>query len=107
MSKSISRSEYSATYIGMTVFRRQVLRALFGEIGAMVAEGRVNDFFNAAVQRLIDRGLAFGFTSASGLPWAEIDDEADLLFARKSVAPLLPQSAAVSDLPEALAPAIA
>jgi choline kinase len=107
MSKSIPRSEYSATYIGITAFRRQVVSALFDEIGAMLAEGRVNEFFNAAVQRLVDRGVVVGFTSTGGLPWAEIDDEADLLFARTSVAPLLQRFAEAPDRHEELEPAVA
>ncbi len=97
MSKAIAREEYSATYIGITVFRRPVVAQLFEEIHAMVAEGRVNEFFNAAVQRLVDRGLVVGLTSTSGLPWAEVDDEADLLFARYSVAPLLPHGEVLAE----------
>jgi len=96
MSKGIPRSEYSATYLGITAFRRPVVNQLFNEIGAMVGEGRVNEFFNAAVQRLVDRGLDVGFTSANGLPWAEIDDPADLLYAQTSVAPLMPLRGALS-----------
>jgi len=91
MSKSISRAEYSATYIGVTAFSGRVAAPLFDEIERMVAEGRVNEFFNAAVQRLIERGLRVGFTSTGGLPWAEIDDAADLRFARACVYPRLPR----------------
>jgi choline kinase len=94
MSKAITRAEYDATYIGITAFSRQISGALFGEIGTMIAEGRVNQFFNAAVQRLADRGLRVGFTLTGGLPWAEIDDPADLRFARSCVYPHLPGSPA-------------
>ncbi len=89
MSKSISRTEYSATYIGITAFSRHVVPALFSEIGTMVAAGSVNEFFNAAVQRMVDRGLRVGFSTTRGLPWAEVDDPADLRFARSCVYPLL------------------
>jgi len=90
MSKGIPRSEYSATYIGITAFSRQIAPALFDEIGELIAEGQVNVFFNAAVQRLVDRGLRVGCKSTKGLPWAEVDDEADLNFARSEVYPHLP-----------------
>lgn len=94
MSKGISRCDYSATYIGITAFSRQVTPMLFKEIAKMVAEGRVNDFFNAAVQRLVDKGLQVGYKPTNGLPWAEIDDENDLVFARTNVYPRLPRLAA-------------
>ena len=60
MSKSISRAEYSGTYIGITAFSRRIAPALFDEIGTMIAEGHVNEFFNVAVQRLVERGLRVG-----------------------------------------------
>ena len=89
MTKGISRSEYSATYIGITRFSGRIAPVLFAEIGTMIAEGRVNEFFNVAVQQLVDRGLRVGFTSTRGLPWAEVDDEPDLQFARTVVYPHL------------------
>ena len=89
MSKAITRSEYSATYLGITTFSRTITSALFREIGAMVGEGLLNEFFNAAVQRLVARGLRVGATPTLGLPWAEIDDPADLQYARTTVEPLL------------------
>ncbi len=107
MSKSISRADFSATYIGITRFSTRVTRALFDEIGAMVAEGRVNEFFNAAVQRMVDSGLRVGFSSTQGLPWAEIDDPTDLRFARSGVFPLLPQPAWKPSAQEELTPAAA
>ena len=91
MSKGISRAEFSGTYIGITVFSRRVTGLLFEEIGSMVADGRVNEFFNRAVQNLVDRGLRVGFSSTKGLPWAEVDDPADLRYARACVCPRLPK----------------
>jgi len=107
MGKSISRAEYSATYIGITAFSRRIAAALFDEIGTMVAEGHVNEFFNAAVQRLVERGLQVGFISTQSLPWAEIDDAADLQFAKSNVYPRLPQLAVAAASSGGLAPAMA
>lgn len=90
MSKGIPRSDYSATYIGITLFSRQIAPVVFDEIGEMIAEGQTNVFFNAAVQRLVDSGLRVGLKPTRGLPWAEVDDESDLAFARKEVHPYLP-----------------
>ena len=89
MSKDISRSEYSATYIGITRFSRRIAPVLFSEIGSIIREGRVHEFYNVAVQQLVDRGLPVRFTSTRGLPWAEVDNEADLQFARTAVYPRL------------------
>ncbi len=106
MSKDIPRYESSGTYVGITAFSHTVTPALFEEIGAMVAEGRVNEFFNAAVQRLVDRGLEVGAAFTRGLPWAEIDDPADLRFAVREVYPRLLTPAVLLNQKEELALAI-
>jgi L-glutamine-phosphate cytidylyltransferase len=51
----------------------------------VIAAGRVNEFFNFAVQELANEGVPVGYTSTVGLPWAEIDDPVDLMFAQQSV----------------------
>ncbi|HPQ14847.1 MAG TPA: phosphocholine cytidylyltransferase family protein [Bryobacteraceae bacterium] len=89
MSKAITRAEYSATYIGITAFSRRITLDLFEEIEAQIRQGRVDEFFNAAVERLIERGVRVGYTTTAGLPWAEIDDEADLHFANTEIYPRL------------------
>jgi hypothetical protein len=55
----------------------------------MLAAGRVNEFFNVAVQELANEGVRVGYTSTDDLPWAEIDDPVDLMFAQPSVFPQL------------------
>jgi len=55
----------------------------------VIAAGRVNEFFNVAVQELASEGVSVGYTSTDGLPWAEIDDPVDLMFAQQSVFPQL------------------
>jgi choline kinase len=106
MSKGIPQYRSSGTYIGVTAFSHTVTPLLFKEIGAMVAEGRVNEFFNTAVQQLVDRGLDVCPASTHGLPWAEIDDPADLRFALREVYPRLPSPAVLLDREEELEPAI-
>ena len=58
-------------------------------MGELISDGRVNEFFNAAVQELSDEGIHVGFTTTGGLPWAEIDDPLDLTFAQQNVFPQL------------------
>ena len=89
MSKKISRSEFNGTYIGITTFSLAIQRDFFRVLDKLVLDGRVNEFFNAAVQELADAGVKVGFTSTAGLSWAEIDDPADLAFARERVFPKL------------------
>ena len=89
MSKSITRNEFSGTYIGMTTISLGVQRRFFTSMRSLIEAGRVNEFFNVAVQDLADKGVMIGSTSTAGLPWAEIDDPADLAFAREHVFPRL------------------
>jgi L-glutamine-phosphate cytidylyltransferase len=89
MSKKIPRSEFSGTYIGITTFSIGIQRDFFRSLDKLVAGGHVNEFFNVAVQELADTGVKVGFTSTAGLSWAEIDDPADLVFAREQVFPKL------------------
>ena len=92
MSKRITQSQFSGTYIGITCFSWTVQNKLFGKIDNLVRSRGENEFFNVAVQQLADEGLQFGFTSTGDLAWAEIDDAGDLAFARVHVFPRLTAS---------------
>src|SRR5215813_10365281 len=87
MSKKISKSEFSGTYIGITVFHQTINARFFGKMQDLIDAGRINEFFNVAVQELVDHGLRVGFTTTAGAPWAEIDDPVDLTFAQENVFP--------------------
>jgi choline kinase len=89
MSKKIAREQFSGTYIGITVFCRAVQERFFRKMNDLITHGRVNEFFNAAVQELANEGLQVGYTSTEGLAWAEIDDPLDLTFAQQNVFPQL------------------
>jgi L-glutamine-phosphate cytidylyltransferase len=89
MSKKISRKEFSGTYIGITVFSKSVQNQFFDKMDNLIGAGRVNDFFNVAVQELANEGVHVGFTSTEGSAWAEIDDPIDLIFAQQNVFPQL------------------
>jgi choline kinase len=89
MSKKISREKFSGTYIGITVFCKDIQDRFVHKMEDVIAAGRVNEFFNVAVQELANDGVRVGYTSTDGLPWAEIDDPVDLMFAQQSVFPQL------------------
>src|SRR6185369_4244911 len=77
MSKKISRERFSGTYIGITIFSKAIQAQFFHKMSALISAGRVNEFFNIAVQELVDEGVHVGYTSTDGLAWAEIDDPTD------------------------------
>lgn len=95
MSKKISKEEFSGTYIGITLFDHAINARFFGKMRELIEGGRVNEFFNAAVQELADEGLRVGFTTTAGAAWAEIDDPLDLSFAQQNVFPQLALAATV------------
>ena len=89
MSKKISREDFSGTYIGITVFSKSIQNQFFRTMNMLIGSGRVNEFFNIAVQQLANEGVHVGLTSTDGLAWAEIDDPVDLSFAQRNVFPQL------------------
>ncbi|MDX2152140.1 MAG: phosphocholine cytidylyltransferase family protein [Bryobacteraceae bacterium] len=99
MSKGLTPKDASGTYIGFTRFSHEITGPLFDEIRAMVENGFVNQFFNSAVQHLVDGGLRVGVTYTAKLPWAEIDDPSDYRAAWRDVYPLLPWAAATATDP--------
>ena len=94
MNKRISREDFSGTYIGITVFCKAIESRFFRTMNELIAAGRVNDFFNSAVQQLANDGVQVGYTSTDGCAWAEIDDPLDLTFAQRHVFPQLTTAAA-------------
>jgi len=89
MSKQISREHFSGTYIGITIFSKVIQARLFDQMRMLIFSGRVNEFFNVAVQNLVDEGVHVGYTSTDGMAWAEIDDPTDLSFAQQNIFPQL------------------
>jgi L-glutamine-phosphate cytidylyltransferase len=89
MSKKIAREQFNGTYIGITIFSKDIQARFFKTMTSLISAGRVNEFFNVAVQELVDEGVHAGYTSTDGLAWAEIDDPTDLSFAQQNVFPQL------------------
>jgi choline kinase len=93
MSKKITREEFNGTYIGITVFSKKITERFACKMSGLISAGRVNEFFNVAVQELADEGIHVGYTSTDGLAWAEIDDPLDLSFAQQYIFPQLATAA--------------
>jgi L-glutamine-phosphate cytidylyltransferase len=56
MSKKISQEEFSGTYIGITVFSKAIQDRFLRTMNELISAGRVNEFFNVAVQQLANEG---------------------------------------------------
>ena len=89
MGKQITENEFSATYIGITVFSRCIVDRFFAELDLLIREKQEKVFFNVGVQQLIEEGVRVGYTLTADRVWAEIDDPGDLGFARLHVFPKL------------------
>jgi choline kinase len=89
MSKQIAQEDFSATYIGVTVFRSRIAGRFLEKLDQMIHGGQKQIFFNAGVQQLIEEGVWVGYTETGGHPWVEIDDARDLALARLYVFPKL------------------
>ena len=94
MRKGIPREKSSGTYIGITVFSQAICERFFAEMQRLIDERQVDVFFNVAVEGLIADGVTVTCTSTGGLPWAEVDDPADLEFARSTTLPALLEATA-------------
>ena len=89
MSKQMTHEDFSATYIGITVFSARIADLFLQEIDRLIYQGQKNVFFNVGVQHLVDNGIRVSYTETGSRPWAEIDDAGDLGFARQYVFPKL------------------
>lgn len=89
LKKSIPRQQAGGTFVNIATFSGQGARILFERAESMFAEGERNQFFNDILSRLAAERVKVGFTETGGLPWAEVDDVEDLLFARKHIYPKL------------------
>src|SRR5262249_1652849 len=87
MSKKKPREQFCGTYICITMFSKEIQKRFFNKITTVISAGPVHEFFNLAVQELVDEGVHVGYTSTDGLAWAEIDDPTDLNFAQQNVFP--------------------
>lgn len=89
MKKGVSRRDFSGTFVGIATFSPRGAELLFREAESLFADGNVNQFFNDVISQLAANHVPVDFTETGGLPWAEVDDAGDLLFARTRVYPAL------------------
>lgn len=74
MSKEGPRSDFSATFLGLTTFSAAVHTQVFQRVDELIRAGRVDESYNDVIQQLAAEGLHVGYSGTEGLPWAQVDD---------------------------------
>jgi choline kinase len=88
LSKELPDERTAGEFIGIGVFREASLPFIRTGMDAVLAEGTLNAYFEAALNHAIGAGLEIHPVPTDGRPWTEIDFEADLELAR-SILPTL------------------
>jgi len=86
ISKCLAPPRISGENVGLLRFERRVARLVLSEVDVLVAAGNKRAWAVEALDRLLPR-LDVRCVDIADLPWVEIDSEADLELARKSVWP--------------------
>jgi len=87
--KTLTREECSGTFVNIAAFSARGARAIFKRAEARFADQDFGCFYNDILNQMAGEGTRIGAVNVQYLPWAEIDDPADLEFARRSVFPEL------------------
>jgi len=78
VSKSLAPAQAIGESIGIEVINASTGHVLFAELRAMMADpANLQDYYEAAYERLIADGLAFHAIDITGLAWTEIDTRQD------------------------------
>lgn len=90
--KHISMKEADGTFPGIAKFSADGGKRLFAEMSTLL-EADMNAYFTFAAESLIKKGTEVNASFTGGLPWIEIDIEAELIEAEQKVLPLIIASA--------------
>uniref|UniRef100_A0A7C3UDQ6 Phosphocholine cytidylyltransferase family protein n=1 Tax=Geoglobus ahangari TaxID=113653 RepID=A0A7C3UDQ6_9EURY len=85
--KKIDPKEAHGEYIGITKVTENSVEELKNVISNTISTHGKGVFYEHAFQKLIDNGGVINYTSTGGLPWTEIDDMDDLIYAKRVVYP--------------------
>ena len=87
ISKKIDPMIAHGEYIGITKVTENSIGKLKNAISETISIYGKGVFYEHAFQKLIDNGGIINYAPTSGLPWTEIDDMDDLIYAKKVVYP--------------------
>lgn len=80
--KDIPLNEAAGEWIGLARITPTAGGALYSSIEMILGEGHFQDYDTAAFNHLAQQGVSFELIPTDGLPWCEIDTQADLKRAR-------------------------
>ena len=87
ISKKIDPKYAHGEYIGITKVTENSVEELKNAISKTLSIYGKGVFYEHAFQKMIDNGGTINYAPTSGLPWTEIDDMDDLIYAKKVVYP--------------------
>ncbi|NJD27880.1 MAG: phosphocholine cytidylyltransferase family protein [Chloroflexi bacterium] len=91
LSKDLPPERTAGEFIGIGVFEAEALPYVRAGLDAVMADGGLGGYFEAALNHAIDRGLDVRAVPTAGRAWTEIDFEPDLALARTLLPRLLPE----------------
>jgi choline kinase len=87
VSKAVPPAEVTGTFLGIARFSSEKGRLFFTEIERLTQEGATNEYYTAALERLIAQGVPVHCSVSTGLSWIDIDGPRELERAREEVLP--------------------
>ena len=83
VNKNISEDLADGNFIGMAKFKKSVIPVLFNEISLLVKNGNLDSYYTSAIESLIQKNKKINFVETDNLPWMDIDEEHELIEAKK------------------------
>jgi choline kinase len=87
VSKTVPPAEVTGTFLGIARFSSDGGRLFLAEIERLTQAGATNEYYTAALERLIAKGVPVHCSVTTGLPWIDIDGPQELDRAREEVLP--------------------
>jgi choline kinase len=87
VSKTVPPAEVTGTFLGIARFAGDGGRLFLAEIERLTQDGATDEYYTAALERLIATGVPVHCSVTRGLPWIDIDGPKELDRAREEILP--------------------
>lgn len=87
VSKTVPLAEATGTFLGIARFSKHGGQLLYAEIEDLNRHGATDQYYTAAVERLIAKGVPVHCSVTTGLPWVDIDGPPELRRAQEEILP--------------------
>ncbi len=87
VSKSVPLADATGTFLGIARFSAPGGVLFYAEVEELVRQSATDQYFTAAVERLIAKGVPVHCSVTSGLSWIDIDGPEELARARQEILP--------------------